>query len=366
MLATSTHDTKRSEDVRARLAVLSEIPDIWQQKVFAWSRINRSRKVRINEDYAPDLNDEYLIYQTILGACPLELFAAKTDQEIQPIVNSFKERIEAYILKAAREAKTYTSWINQNKDYENALIGFVEKILTPSSTNAFLQDFKVFAARLSELGLVNALVQTLIKLTSPGVPDTYQGCELWDFSLVDPDNRRPVDFQLRANMLEGFGELQIDAPFNGDRKALLVRLNEQFQSGASKLFVTASLLNHRKAHPELFTKGRYIPLSVAGEKQENVIAYAREYQGEWLFVFSPLIITDLLGLTTPEHFSEGVVLERLRDPNLWGDTTVAIPKELKAKSLRHLFSQKEINISNQRLKCADLFADFPVTVLILA
>ena len=196
MLATSTHDSKRSEDVRARINILSEISGEWRLRVREWKRVNRNHRSLVNNKPAPSPNDEYLLYQTLVGAWPSEPLSDGDDWR------NFCERIENYMLKAIREAKQNTSWINRNTEYETAVSSFVKMLLTPSTQNRFLSDFVPFQHRVARIGLWNSLAQTLLKLTCPGVPDIYQGNELWDFSLVDPDNRRPVDYTRRQQMLQ--------------------------------------------------------------------------------------------------------------------------------------------------------------------
>ncbi|HYM47834.1 MAG TPA: malto-oligosyltrehalose synthase, partial [Burkholderiaceae bacterium] len=185
LLSGSTHDSKRSEDVRARLHVLSELPQEWGRHVARWNRLNRRHRRELEDTSLPSRNDEYLLYQTLLGVWPL----AELDELG---LAALRERIEAYMLKAAREAKTDTSWINQSQEYEQALIAFVRALLGTLARNPFLNDFLPFQRRVARLGLFNSLSQTLLKLAAPGVPDIYQGNEIWDFSLVDPDNRRPI------------------------------------------------------------------------------------------------------------------------------------------------------------------------------
>ncbi len=196
MLGTSTHDTKRSEDVRARINVLSEMTQVWRKTLERWTRINRLRKREVEGQPAPSLNDEYLLYQTLVGSWPLE-------ELDEAAFATYRERIEGYMIKAAREAKSRTSWANVNAEYEEALLQFIRALLEQREANLFLTDVIAFQHRVSRFGLLNALSQTLCKLTAPGVPDIYQGNELWDFSLVDPDNRRPVDYAKRRRLLQG-------------------------------------------------------------------------------------------------------------------------------------------------------------------
>ena len=202
----STHDTKRSEDVRARISVLSELPEEWAACVERWSRLNERLRKMEEDQTIPDANVEYLLYQTLVGAWPLEPRGSREGEApSEPCSREeyaeFVKRIQAYMLKALHEAKVHTSWINPNAEYDDAIQEFVGRILDERSNREFLDDFRAFQRRIGHYGLLNSLSQTLLKLASPGVPDTYQGTELWDFSLVDPDNRRPVDYGRRYQML---------------------------------------------------------------------------------------------------------------------------------------------------------------------
>jgi (1->4)-alpha-D-glucan 1-alpha-D-glucosylmutase len=268
LLATSTHDNKRSEDVRARLHVLSEIPDEWRAKVLRWNRINRSHKRKLETLRAPSLNDEYFLYQTLLGAWPLEPLD-------QAGLAAFRERIERAMLKAIREAKAYTSWINPDPVYEEAMLGFIGALLTPETDNPFLAEFLPFQRKVARLGLLNSLSQVLLKLTVPGVPDLYQGNELWDFSLVDPDNRRPVDYEHRARLLA-----QLRQAASGDPSALadyVAELYEDIEDGRLKLYFTWKLLALRAEREAPFRCGEYLPLRVTGPRSDHVVAFARSH-----------------------------------------------------------------------------------------
>ncbi len=200
MLCSATHDTKRGEDTRARINVLSEIPQVWGQRVRRWSTLNRRRKTAIDGGMAPDLNDEYLFYQTLVGAWPLEFHGiAEPNPEA---METFRSRMVTYMEKAVREAKAHSSWIDPDPEYEDALKTFISRVLNVAKPNPFIADFQAFHTDIAELGMLNGLAQMVLKLTAPGVPDIYQGCEMWDLSLVDPDNRRPVDFHKRAEVVE--------------------------------------------------------------------------------------------------------------------------------------------------------------------
>ena len=262
----STHDTKRSEDVRARINVLSEIPDEWSASVQRWGRMNDPHRQQVEDRTAPDANEEYLLYQTLVGAWPLEPASPETHAE-------FVERIQAYMLKALHEAKVHSSWINPDPDYDKAVQEFVRLILDEEVNGPFLDDFRSFQRRVSHLGLFNSLSQTLLKLASPGVPDTYQGTELWDFSLVDPDNRRPVDYPKRAEMLR---QLQSAvAASNGDMTELCRDLVTAKEDGRIKLYVHYKTLGLRRERPGLLSAGDYFPMACEGAHADHVFAFAR-------------------------------------------------------------------------------------------
>ncbi len=276
---TSTHDTKRSEDVRARISVLSELPHVWANGLGRWSRWNRAKKRRVNGKPVPDPNEEILLYQTMIGAWPL----------LRAEVPALKERLKAYVIKAAKEAKVHTSWVDPNPDYEHAIEAFVDAILKASSQNKFLTDFLEFQRRTAFYGAFNALGQVLLKIGSPGVPDFYQGTELWDFSLVDPDNRRPVDFKKRIRLLDDLQRL--------DTQELLPFVSEllgRWEDGQIKLVVTAKALEFRRNESTLFLEGDYLPLYASGRLEENVCAFARRQGRKWVAVIAPRLLTRLV------------------------------------------------------------------------
>src|SRR5262249_39191959 len=263
----STHDTKRGEDVRARINVLSEIPGQWHKRLARWSELNRPHRVEVEEELVgPDANEEWLICQTLLGAWPLD-----PNEEGEAFVG----RIQEYLVKALHEAKVHTSWINPNAAYDDAVAQFAARILDPDNA-AFLDDFRPFQQRVSHYGLFNSLSQTLLRLTAPGVPDTYQGTELWDFSLVDPDSRRPVDYECRPRLLAGLKERVASGR---DLAGFARELVEQKEDGRVKLYLTWRALECRAANAGLFSAGEYIPLEVQGERAEQVFAFARR-QGD--------------------------------------------------------------------------------------
>ncbi|HSV62029.1 MAG TPA: malto-oligosyltrehalose synthase, partial [Chthoniobacterales bacterium] len=243
LLASSTHDTKRSEDVRARILAISEVPQLWRSSLQRWRTINRRWKQKLDDVFAPDPNEEYLFYQTLLGSWPLGATEASRE---------YIERIQAYMAKALKEAKMNTSWIQPNEQWDSAMSDFVARVLDPSPKNKFLPTFLPVAEEIARLGAINSLSQLALKLTVPGVPDIYQGNELWDFSLVDPDNRRPVDYKRRAEMLDS---LTGTAP---------EELLQSWPDGRIKLFLTQRLLRLRRDHAALFQQGKYMPLTASG------------------------------------------------------------------------------------------------------
>lgn len=260
MNCTATHDTKRGEDVRARINVLSEIPEQWGAVLKKWHRFNRKHKTKIDREQAPSKNDEYFIYQTLIGALPF----------LSCEMEEFKQRIKEYIVKAVREAKIHTAWLKPDKPYEEACMLFIDKILDVSRGDLFLDDLIVFQKKIAHFGILNSLSQLLVKMTAPGVPDIYQGNELWDFHLVDPDNRRPVDFTKRQQMLKDIRSKE------GDLPALISELIAEKEDGRIKMFMLYRLLRTKKEFRSLFQDGEYIALKVEGACKDNVIAFARK------------------------------------------------------------------------------------------
>ena len=371
MLATSTHDNKRSEDVRARMDVLSEMPDRWQAMLRTWSRLNASKKLELEGEstpiQAPDDNDEYLFYQTLLGVWPLHgAMPAEADEArpwgalVEPgesaIYQEFRQRIAAYMLKAAKEAKIYTSWLNPGEEYEKAVSRFVERALQPSPRNRFLKEFAPFAASVAYFGQFNSLAQTLLKLTSPGVPDIYQGNELWDFSLVDPDNRRPVDYARRAALLK---EVRAAERRKGSGRVRFAReLMEQWPDGRSKLHVTQRTLTFRRDHEMLFTYGSYVPLDVVGERAQHVCAYLRQDEaGDQVIVVVPRLVATLVERELHPPVGEEV----------WGDTAILLPADHARPSYTNLFTGERVTVlphgKSEALHLDDVLANFPVALL---
>lgn len=304
MLGTSTHDTKRSEDVRARINVLSEMTQLWRGTLERWSRMNRMRKRDVEGESAPSPNDEYLLYQTLVGTWPLE------DPDPDALA-AYRERIENYLIKAAREAKSRTNWASVNAEYEDALLSFIRAALEGRDGNLFMSDLTAFLRRIARFGLLNALSQTLCKLTAPGVPDIYQGNETWDFSLVDPDNRRPVDYAQRQRMLDQLREAE-----STSSQSLLDNLID----GRAKLFLTWKVLQFRRQNEALFREGEYVPLRAHGERASNVCAFARRLGGQIAITIAPRLYLRLLNQRDDAPIT----------PEIWGDTTLELARELSA------------------------------------
>ncbi|HEY4749487.1 MAG TPA: malto-oligosyltrehalose synthase [Steroidobacteraceae bacterium] len=343
MLATSTHDTKRSEDVRARLNVLSEMTTPWRDAVRRWMRINRSRKREIDGAMAPSANDEYHLYQSLLGSWPL----AAPDPAGAV---AYRERIEAYMIKAVREAKLRTSWTETDPLYEEALLQFVRSALEPRDNNLFLADFCEFQRRVARFGLLNSLTQTVCKLTAPGVPDIYQGNELWDFSLVDPDNRRPVDYPQRRALL---GELQ-----RQDGRLAARELLGSLEDGRCKLFLIWQALQLRRERAQLFSHGDYHRLSARGERAQNVCAFARRHAGQSLIVIAPRLYRRMLD--DPSLLPLG--------GDVWQDTLIELPREERSRrSFRNVLDGADIQPLRRGsifgIAVAEALAAFPVAML---
>ncbi|MGH8579676.1 MAG: malto-oligosyltrehalose synthase, partial [Gammaproteobacteria bacterium] len=349
MLGSSTHDSKRSEDVRARIDVLSERPDDWQRALQRWRRINRYKRRMLEARLAPSRNDEYLLYQTLIGVWPLELLYGPLDG---PEYDRLRPRVQSYMLKATREAKIHTSWINPNAEYEEALAAFVQALFEHPDKNRFLAEFLPFQRRIARLGLYNSLAQTLLKLTAPGVPDVYQGNEIWDFSLVDPDNRRPVDYRVRQGMLQALGRL--DALPCEERLQRLHDLQDCMQDGRIKLYVTCKALRFRAEGWPLFRDGDYRALNVAGRRSEHVCAFARCREDRECVIIVPRLIARLLGESMTEPLGSTV----------WEDTCVELPAE-RNRSYINIFTGEQVapEPGTPCLALAKVFAHFPVALL---
>jgi (1->4)-alpha-D-glucan 1-alpha-D-glucosylmutase len=334
--ATSTHDTKRSEDVRARIHVLSEIPREWHTRFRRWSSWNSDKRVTEKGRKVPSAAEELLIYQTLLGAWPLQ------EAEIEGL----EDRVLAFVTKAAREAKQFTSWLDPNEAYERALRQFVSQILDPSAARRFLANFRRFQSRIAFHGALNSLAQALLKIAAPGNPDLYQGSELWDFSMTDPDNRRPVDFQTRASFLEN---LQRPAGESAQPASLL----HHWADGRVKLFLSNRALEFRRSHADLFLKGDYVPLYASGRIYQNVCAFLRTYKKESLLVAVPRFTT---AITAPGKFPLGV--------KTWRKNKLKLPAGAARQWNNILTSERTRSGPGSReILLANLFSQFPVALL---
>ncbi|MGE5189222.1 MAG: malto-oligosyltrehalose synthase [Gemmatimonadota bacterium] len=339
--ATSTHDTKRSEDVRARLDVLSELHEEWETRLLLWSRWNEAKKRTVGGKPAPERPDEILLYQTLLGAWPLS----------RDELPGFRERIREYMLKAAREAKVRTRWIRPHVPYENALKDFVSAVLEETGKNRFLEDFLPFQKRIARYGALNSLGQTLLKIASPGVPDFYQGTETWNFSLVDPDNRRPVDFALRARMLNALVNREEQA-----LASLLRDLVDNWEDGRIKLYLTHKALSFRRERADLFRDGAYLPVEASGGKKEHVLSFARRRGGDWILVAVPRLVTRIV---RPGEFPLG--------QQAWGAKLHLVLPGNSPDAWRNVLTGELLHGAagggGRRLPVHALFNEFPVALL---
>jgi (1->4)-alpha-D-glucan 1-alpha-D-glucosylmutase len=328
--ATSTHDTKRGEDVRARINVLSEIPQAWRRRLTRWQRLNRRHRTVVDGQPAPGPEEEYLIYQTLIGAWPIDA-----------------GRLGDYLAKAMREAKVRTSWIQPNTRYDEALVAYARAILDPRRSRQFLRDFAEFHATVAHFGRLNGLAQTLVKITAPGVPDVYQGAELWDLALVDPDNRRPVDFALRQRWLDEMAAAEAST----DLRLLARTLWAHAEDGRVKLFAIRRALAARAARAELFRKGDYQPLEVHGTLAEHVLAFARVHGRRTALTVVPRL---LARRTSP-------------DPPLgesyWGDTRVSVPPG-RGRAFVDALTGAGLDVEHDALAVGRVLADLPVALLV--
>ncbi len=341
MLATSTHDNKRSEDVRQRINVLSESPAAWRLLLRRWSTLNRSARSGRDAAQVPSRNDEYLLYQILLGTYPPGGLEG-------PALAEYQNRIERYMQKAAREAKRQTSWVRPDEDYEQGLSRFIASLLGGERPGPFLEDLKTQASRLAWFGALSSLSLAVVKFTSPGVPDIYQGNELLDFSLVDPDNRRPVDFELRARLLD---EVLAEG---ADRAARARDLAARPHDGRAKLLVTARLLGLRRQMPELFRLGAYLPLDVRGARADHVVAYARRHEGRTLVVVAGRFFAKLLG--EPDRLPLG--------GEAWTDTEVDAGDFVEGALFTNVLTGETVAVRDGSIALADAFASFPAAVLV--
>ncbi|MDD5319289.1 MAG: malto-oligosyltrehalose synthase [Methylococcales bacterium] len=341
MLCLSSHDTKHSADMRARINVLSEIPERWQDAVLYWRRVNKSQKTKMGHAVIAR-NDEYLFYQVLIGTWPL---TGMNDSEL----TDYRERIENYMIKAVREAKLYTSWINSNEDYEQAVSQFVRRCLDVNASPLFLKDFTEFETQIRKPGLYNALAQTVLHLTSPGVPDIYQGNELWQFSLVDPDNRRPVDFNKNRQLLSEMEAML--AQRDVDRPQFIRTLLENIEDGRIKLFVVMQTLRFRHHHAALFRNGEYLKINIHGIGSDQLLAFARKDQDNFTVIVVPRLMEQLLNNELNKALDD-----------VWLELPQKVPQHF-----QELFSQSRITIEPDegylQLYVRDILKLFPLAIL---
>jgi (1->4)-alpha-D-glucan 1-alpha-D-glucosylmutase len=347
LLATATHDTKRGEDVRARVNVLSEVPAAWAAEVRRWRALARRFKVDVDGRAAPDANDEYLFYQTLVGAWP----ARDEDESIEALTG----RLAAYMEKATKEAKRHTSWVNPSPGYDAATRGFVTGLLAPGG--AFLPAFRPFQRLVAAHGTVNSLAQTLLKIAAPGIPDFYQGTELWELSLVDPDNRRPVDFARRGALLDALRARIPDDDADADLTGLCAELLEHWRDGRVKLYLTHRALTLRRRRPRLFGAGDYRGLVPAGRHAEHVVALARQDGPAAVIAAAPRLTARLGGLTGRFALGEAA----------WEQTWVALGDDRLAGVYRDRFTGRAVSTERMdgvaALPVSALFEHFPVALL---
>ncbi len=330
-----------SEDVRARINVLSELPGEWRDRLARWADLNDRYRRDAREVTSPSRNDEYLLYQTLLGAWP----PGELDEKR---LRDFSDRIKGYMEKAIREAQVNTSWTDPDEEYEAGVAHFVEALLSPEAP--FLPEFLPFQRRVARLGAINGLSQTLLKFIAPGVPDVYQGNELWDFSLVDPDNRRPVDFGLRKRLLADLKRLDTSS-------AASLLEDSAWQDGRPKLYLIWKALGLRREKPDLFEGGEYLPLETSGECAAHLVAFARRREGELAIAVAPRLCAHLVDEAGP----------LLPAPEKWAGTLVRLSGELAGATYLNVLTGEKVTVEERdgeaSLPVNALLRDFPVALL---
>jgi (1->4)-alpha-D-glucan 1-alpha-D-glucosylmutase len=372
MLCVTTHDTKRTADVRARLDVLSEIPQLWSELARRWHRLNRPHQSRVGGGRAPDAETEYLIYQTVVGIWPAPA-VGRSDQ--LPTLETLKElsaRVEQYMLKAVREAKTHTSWTNNNQPYEDAVASFIRSLFMPDGVgdSRFLADVQNLVARIARPGFWNSIARTLVQFTAPGTPDLYQGDELWNFALVDPDNRRPVDYETRQILLD---EIITGVEADDDARRVLIRnLVKSPEDGCIKLHVVRSALAARREHPELFSCGQYIPLAADGPAKNHLFAFARVAHKQVNSSASSSPATNdqppHAAIVVVPRLTTTLVSESALAPlgaEAWSDTVIQLPDQLSDRKWTCALTREQLQSSaDGKLSVPDALRSFPVALLL--
>jgi (1->4)-alpha-D-glucan 1-alpha-D-glucosylmutase len=338
----STHDTKRSEDVRLRIHALSELAPEWKSEVSRWAVLNERHKTLLRGALEPDRDVEYFLYQSLVGAWP-----EPGDGEEGP---AFTQRVKAYALKSAREAKSRTDWLDPDREYEQALERFIDAALRPGEDNAFLKAFRPFQRRVAALGRLNALSALTLRLAAPGVPDVYQGEELWRLSLVDPDNRRPVDFARRRQALD---RLRALAPRGRGRHRAetVASLLEKPEDGLIKMFLLREGLRERRRDPELFERGGYEPVAAVGPRAEQVVAFLRAREGRCALA------------------AAGRFFSRLpAGPGAWEGTRLLLPRSCRSRWFREAFTGRRLRASAEggraSLEVSELFGTLGAALLL--
>jgi (1->4)-alpha-D-glucan 1-alpha-D-glucosylmutase len=337
MNASTTHDTKRGEDIRARINVLSEMPAVWQKHLDRWSKLNAKYRKTIDGQPVPDRNEEIFLYETLVGAWPFDDDRA-----------SFVDRLKAYAIKATREAMVHTRWTRPNLRHEQALERFIGSILKSGAKNKFVTDFAEFQKQTAFYGMANGLAQTLIKIASPGAPDFYQGSDLWDFRLVDPDNRQPVDFNERKLALTKLRALD-ESPTPS-----FIEVAKNWRDGSIKLYVIWKAIQQRTQHPELYSDGEFLTLEVRGKRAEHVTAFARRLGKEWALIVVPRWLA-----------RAGFPLPPQGTGKFWGDTALRLPKTAPA-GWENVFTNEAVTTEGKnaaRTIRMDKLGQFPVALL---
>lgn len=342
MLSTNTHDTKRSADVRARLDVLSEVPDLWRRAIARWRRLNRRHRVAVAGRLAPDPNTEYLLYQTLVGMWPAPGRGRRVDDPpSRAWLADAAERVEQYMMKAVKEAKIFTSWTDPDPAFEEAVKRFVHDVLSPALENeVFVSDVSRLVARIAPAGSVNALARICVHYTSPGIPDTYQGDELWFRALVDPDNRRDVDFSRRGQLLAALPGILDDR--------MAAELARDLADDQLKLFIVRALLRARRAHPELFRRGSYEPLSLQGGRARHAFGFVRRHEGDALLMLVPRLVAGCFDKRGQQVTAA------------WEDLELSLPDDLIGRGWQSVLTGQ----NHSTLEAASLLKPLPVAVLL--
>ncbi|HET7219895.1 MAG TPA: malto-oligosyltrehalose synthase [Vicinamibacterales bacterium] len=358
MIATATHDTKLGEDTRARINAISELTDVWARDVARWMRINRAHRTPVDGDPAPDRNDEYRFYQALVGVWPAEVVHPAESAGVrltQGADEALVERLKAYMIKSVKEAKLHTSWLTPNEEYENAVATFVQRTLTGAGAARFLPAFLPLALRVARIGMINGLAQVTLKLGAPGVPDFYQGTELWDTSLVDPDNRRPVDFDHRARLLDEIDAVLALPP--DERAARIATFIREWPDGRIKLLLTAAALRLRRERPDIFLRGHYVPISAEVGVPAGIVAFARLLDDRAVVVVAPRLTAPLISDAQPVPLGGGA----------WKTSRILLPPELASRTFTNRLTGARLEPTSSGtdawLFAGKVFETVPVAIL---